>query len=196
MDNRGIFRVLLVVVLLVGLSLSCNFISNVKETFELKNTAEAFITDIDIEGLVTEIDMEAMITEIDMKAIETEMGTIATDFDFEAIVTEFDGGELLGTAELQIPGMVGERPPDIPVLQEGTEIVESSNLVEYYIDASIGEVVTFYEREMPVNGWVKTEDDKSDDYATLVYTKGGRKATIEVISFFGEVSVSIIITGD
>ena len=199
MKSKSFFRVMLAVVLLVGLSLSCNFISNVRETFEMKNTAEAFITEFDIEGIATEFesfatefDIEGIATDFDFEAIETEMESFATDFDFEAIVTEFDGGELFGT---DVPGFTGEKPADIPVMEEGSELVASSDLVEYFTDASVSEVVAFYEREMPANGWVKSEQDIGEDYANIVYTKGARKATLDIFSFF-QTSVTIYIEGN
>jgi hypothetical protein len=201
MNSKSFFRMMLAVVLLVGLSLSCNFISNVQETFEMKNTAEAFITEFDVEGIATEFeafatefDIEAMTTDIDIEAITTDIDleVFATDFDIGAMVTEFDTGELLGT---DMPSFTGEKPADIPVMEEGSELVASSDLVEYFTDASVSEVVAFYEQEMPVNGWVKSEQDVGDDYANIVYTKGTRKATLDVFSFF-QTSVTIYIEGN
>ena len=196
MNKQSIFRILLVVILLVGLSISCNFISDVKETFELKNSVEAIITEFDIEALSTEFDIESMATEFDFEAIETEIESMATEFDFEAIVTEFEGGELLGTPEFQIPEVVGERPADIPIMPNAGEITESSDFVEYFIEVDISQVISFYELEMPKNGWGKTREEKADEYATIVYTKGGRTATVDLNFFFGETSVSIAIEGN
>jgi len=183
--------------LLVGLSLSCNLVTDIKETFEMKNTAEAFITDIDIEGLATEFDFEAIATEFDFEAIETEIDAMATEFDFDVIETEFGMGELFETSEFQIPGFVGERPADIPVMPEAADIMESSNLVEYYVELDINQVINFYEQEMPKNGWAKTKEDKGDGYATITYTKGGRTAILDIMEdFFSGISVSISISGN
>jgi len=195
MNRQIIYRFLLVIILLVGLSLSCNLVTDIKETFEMKNTAEAFITDIDIEGLATEFDFEAIATEFDFEAIETEIDAMATEFDFDVIETEFGGGELFETSEFQIPGFVGERPADIPVMPEAANIMESADFVEYSVDVDINQVKNFYEQEMPKNGWTKTKEDIGEGYANITYTKGGRTATLDIMDLFG-ILVTISIEGN
>jgi len=194
-NRQSIYRFLLIIILLVGLSLSCNLVTDIKETFEMKNTAEAFITDIDIEGLATEFDFEAIATEFDFEAIETEIDALATEFDFDVIETEFGMGELFETSEFQIPGFVGERPADIPVMPEAADIMESADFVEYSVDVDINQVKNFYEQEMPKNGWTKTKEDIGEGYASITYTKGGRTATLDITDLFG-ILVTISIEGN
>ncbi|MFB0546622.1 MAG: hypothetical protein ACETWB_06910 [Anaerolineae bacterium] len=55
-------------------------------------------------------------------------------------------------------------------------------MVIYETASSVKEVVDFYRKEMPAQGW--TEDEESafvmEDTATLTFTKGSQQATVFV----------------
>ncbi|MBN1148107.1 MAG: hypothetical protein JXA78_12685 [Anaerolineales bacterium] len=193
MRNQKVFRLLLAVVLAAAVGLSCNLISNLQdaqEAIEMKNTIEVLVTDMDVGVIST--DVGALVTQVDMGAIETQMESMATELGGGGVV------ETMGAAFTEMPGFSGEKPADIPVMEGGDEMLASSDLVEYFIDKGFQEVMDFYEREMPANGWVRVEGSVETDYAKLVFEKAGRKATIEIstLPFLEQTSVSIYIEGE
>ena len=181
MRERKVFRYLWVISLFVVAGLSCNLVSNVTDAVQMKDTIAPIITDVG-----------GMMTDMPMGSIETQVGSIAT---------EFQGGGMETMAaqitDMPIPGLSGEKPDDIPVMEGASEIVGSADLVTYIIDKDFQEVVDYYEREMPNNGWTKSDGNVESDYAQLVYEKAGRKATVELfgIPFIEQTSVTINIEG-
>jgi len=181
MRERKVFRYLWVISLFVIAGLSCNLVTNITDAVEVKDTIAPLITEVG-----------GMITDVDTGSIETQIGSIAT---------EFEGGGMETMAaqitDMPIPGLSGEKPADIPVMDGASEIVGSADLVTYFIDKEFQTVVDYYEREMPNNGWTKSNGTVDSDYAELVFEKDGRKATIEIagIPFIEQTSVTINIEG-
>jgi hypothetical protein len=126
----------------------------------------------------------ALSTEVDTQAIETEFQALTTDMggEFDVLQTEF-------------PDLGGEKPADIPVMEGGDEFLASETEVSYFLEKDFQEVVDFYEREMPVNGWVKVEgESKNEDGSVeLVFEKDGRKATVMITDLFAMQAIFITI---
>jgi hypothetical protein len=192
MKNKRYFQVMWVFTILVVISLSCSLgLSALEEEIEesINTEVEELVTNADaisteVGSLVTDIDLEGMVTDIDIEGM-------VTDIDFEAMVTEIDLDNLFGVQ--------GEKPADIPVMEGYTDEFFSATLVEYVVNVALNQVVAYYDREMPVNGWTKVDAESKvqADSAELVYEKGGRKAkiTIEKDFFSDGMFVSIEITG-
>jgi len=180
MRNQKIFRYILLLTLLVAFSLSCKVITKpIEDIIGIKNTAESIATSIDVEGIATSI--EGLATEIDIEGISTQIEPMITEV--QEMITE-------------MPDLSGEKPADIPIIEGGEEMIATKGLITYSTVKGLGEVVDFYERQMPVNGWVKTEGKVEEDTAKLVFQKEARKATITIDSFpIVGTTVSITIEG-
>ena len=184
MNKKQMSITFLMVGVLLAASVACSFFSDLRKVSDTADTAEAFITDADI----------------DMGTVEAMGPTLeAMAPTLKAKITESGISETLQAAATNIPiPTQGEKPADIP-LMDGSRSLEitSSKLVSYIIDAAFDDVVAFYDREMPVNGWTKNtaESEKTDNYVTLVFEKGGRKATVTIteVPFMNQISVSITI---
>lgn len=176
MRNQKIYRYILLIILLVAVTLSCK---TVTEPIE-KITGIA--TDIeDMMGIATDIDIEGLATDIDIEGIETEIAPMITEV--QQMITE-------------MPDFTGDKPSDVPIIEGGEELMSSKGLITFTTDKGIGEVVNFYESQMPANGWMKTSGNVKPDTAELIYQKETRKATISIdeIPFIGT-TVTITIEG-
>ncbi len=94
--------------------------------------------------------------------------------------------EIAATSTLFSPAL---KPEDIPIMpgaedvqafqmnqQEGKPIQE----VIFRTSAADEEIIAFYEREMPANGWVKTNTYMDANQQILYFTKGDRIATVSI----------------
>ena len=199
MKGRKVFRLLWVVSLLLIAGLSCELVDTVQEAVGMKDTAVSIATEVDIGGISTEIG--GMVTEMGGEgALETAQakGTEGIGLPIPTGLPEIPG---LPTGLPEIPGLPGgesgEKPDDIPVMEGAKNLIARERFVQYGTDFSISEVVDYYEREMPANGWVKTEEDVQSDFARLVYEKGDRNANVQVGKsiFGGGLGITIIIEG-
>jgi hypothetical protein len=148
-------------------------------------TAQAFVTE---QGPGVEKTVQAFATnqgpglEQTIQAFATNQGP-GLEQTVQAFITEGVPG-LAGTVQAlatQGGSTTGQAPQDIPLV-EGTKtnLVTSENFVTYLTSMDFKSVVSFYETQMPVNGWTKVEDEsiQNDNSAVLVYDKPSRKATI------------------
>jgi hypothetical protein len=176
MHNQKIFRYVLLLTLLVAMSLSCKTITGPLD--KLKGIA----TDVeDMIGIATDINIEGIVTDIDIEGMKTEIAPMITEV--LDMVTE-------------MPDLTGDKPTDVPIIEGGEELMSSKGLITYTTDKELREVVSFYQTNMPANGWVKGEEKIEEDTAELVFQKDTRKATISIdtIPFMGT-TVSITIEG-
>jgi len=181
MSRKTVYRILWVsaIGVLLLASLSCKVISDLGSSV-VNTQVEQLITQIptDIGSIVTDMvptDLGSMITEI----VPTDIGSIVTE---------------IGGIFDQTPGA---KPTDIPVVTEGAmELQSSESEVMYFTSLEFQKVVDFYQQEMPKNGWTKVaaESKTSDSEATLVFTKGNRKAKVTITDMMIQTSVSITIT--
>ena len=150
----------------------------------LQQTAMTMLTDIPIEGL--EETAIAVMTEI---PAEDLMKTA------ESFATILPGGEgIMETAEAEfgiIPGfgngdgpgdMVGNPPPDIPVMEDNQNLFATRDLVTYTSGKSFADTIEFYQTQMPANGWVFQEDQsiESDNTSILSFEKPDRSVLLSV----------------
>ncbi len=176
MRNQRVFRYVLLITLLIAMSLSCKTITGPLD--KLKGIA----TDVqDMIGIATDIDIEGIVTDIDIEGMKTEIAPMMTEV--LDMVTE-------------MPDLTGDKPTDVPIIEGGEELMSSSGLITFTTDKDQGEVVAFYQTNMPANGWTKLEEKIEEDTAELVFQKDARKAKISIdsIPFMGT-TVSITIEG-
>jgi hypothetical protein len=89
-----------------------------------------------------------------------------------------------------------ESPKDIPVYKPNQSFFGSPSNVSYITSATYKVVLDFYKKEMPGQGWTKSESDKSmetNSYAHLFYIKDARKAELTIFDNKGKISVLISI---
>ncbi len=172
------YRSLLLIIILISASLSCQLVSGIGET---QATLEAAATQAS-EGITSLGTGQALLTEVgDSDLLETA----------QALVTQGSDSGLLKTAmaaATQGPGIqetaqasMGEPPEDIPIIPGSKdEYLTSEFTISYSIAMAFSEVVEFYERDMPINGWTKDDQNsmKSDYVAALIFSKGDRSATV------------------
>lgn len=101
----------------------------------------------------------------------------------QAFITEGAPG-LAGTIQAlatQGSSTTGQAPQDIPLVKgTKTNLVTSETFVTYFTSMDFKSVVSFYETQMPENGWIKVDNEsiQNDNSAVLVYDKPSRKATV------------------
>lgn len=207
MKTKTITVFLLGLSLLALLALSCSIVTRAGE---LKATGEALATSVE-SGRETLGTGQAIVTQIDESGIKATMEAATTEIHesgaketIQAVATDIDESGIQQTVQAvvtDLPGFSGEKPADIPVLSDGVnDLVASSNLVSYFSAGNFQQVLDFYQLEMPANGWIKIDRDSStiENLATLVFQKGGRRATVVItqIPFIKQVTVLITIENE
>jgi len=177
MRNQKVFRILLMVVLLLAVSLSCKTIT---KPFEAVQDIINLATDVDVQGIVTQV--EGLATDIDIEGITTQIEPMMTEI--QDMITE-------------MPDLSGDKPVDIPIIEGSEEMMSSKGLITFTTEKELYEIIDYYNQQMPANGWNKTGEKVEEDSTELTFEKGGRKATINVISFpFIGTNVTITIEGE
>lgn len=83
--------------------------------------------------------------------------------------------------QLVVP--VSNLPADIPLPPgELRDLFASHNLVSFLILTDFNQLITFYEKQMAINGWVKEGLNSyiTSNSAVLNYSKAGRKASVSL----------------
>lgn len=202
----------LVAALLFG-TLACRLVTGIGET---KATVEAAATQAK-QGLNMVETAQAMITQVGgsetlktARAIATEVGESGLIETAQAVATQ-EGPGLIQTAravatqkgpelEETARSIMGEPPEDIPILEsEKEDYLAGEFLISYVVPVSFDEVVDFYQREMPAEGWVEEQRSsmESESVAAFTYQKDSRSAaiTISVNPINRRTTVVILITG-
>jgi hypothetical protein len=82
---------------------------------------------------------------------------------------------------------------DIPLLPDATDVFAVGETTTYKTATPFADVVSFYEREMPTNGWTAVEGGLSaEGFTQLNFTKEGRAASV-TITFDASSSASNVI---
>jgi hypothetical protein len=186
MRGKNFFRIVLLITLLAAVSLSCQLVTEIRETIGLVNTGQAFVTKV--EGFATEFIPPGMGET--MQAVGPTIQAIAPTIQavqptMQAFMTE-------------MPKPDGEAPPDIPLMEgERSAFMASSSNVSYMVDADQQAVVDFYKREMPNNGWrlVDSGAAQMPNSTELNFEKDNRKAKVLIMEmpFMGKTNVIITI---
>ncbi len=81
----------------------------------------------------------------------------------------------------QTGSTLGQAPQDIPLVEgDKTSLVTSADFVTYFTSMDFKAVSSFYEAQMPANGWTKVDKEsiQNRSNAVLVFEKSNRKATV------------------
>lgn len=183
MQSKKKFRLAWIASLLVVAALACNFASQLGQVGDYQKTAVSLATDADT------IQKTAMVAVTDIGAQITEIG---------AQITESGLVETVQAVTTGVPELSGEKPADIPVMENAMILNQAPTLVAYTISADFQAVVDFYTQQMVANGWAKVDKESysSGDVQTLTYTKDTRKATVVIakVPIANQVSVTISIS--
>jgi hypothetical protein len=191
---------LLYLCVVLAITAACNLLSGLNPVDDVVSEIEDLADQVpveeiqdEIESLVTELpgDLETLVTDLPAD-LDEGLDTIATDLpadldeiedEIDTLVTEFPDelGDLDGIGDL-LDGVLGseESPSDIPLVDDPKEIlIESEGLVSYFTPQDFNFVLSFYQEQMPINGWVETSDSViNEDTALLYYEKPDREVTI------------------
>ncbi len=180
----------LAVLVLVLATLACSITGLQSQANTAKQTADALATEAS--GVVAQGNSLLETA----RAVETQHpGVLATA---ESIDTQ--GVPLLGTIQAVAtnnPGLVqtaqaviekeiptGEPPRDVPILNrsQAEGFIGSSQYIFYTSPSKYSDVLSFYQTEMPNNGWQYQESESHlfSNAAQLKYTKDNRVATINL----------------
>ncbi len=193
-----IFRWILLISLVVAATLGCTLVTRIREGIELVGTGRAFATDIGsfaTEFIPPGINETAMafVTQVE------ESGVLETAQ--AAITVNAPGlGETVQAVSTQVYTSPEDAPADIPLYEgEKSAFIGSPQSVSYFADAEFQDVVDFYKREMPANGWQLkgTEKVTGDTMFEAEYEKEDRSAVVVVtqVPFVGQTTVVISIGG-
>ena len=92
-------------------------------------------------------------------------------------------------------GMGGGEGSDFPMMDDADVQISMQGMVNYYTNATVGEVIDFYKSELAAQGWTANADVEyiGDDTAFLTFSKDGEELTLTLsIEADGRVNVSLI----
>ena len=179
MHNQKVYQYLLVIFLIAAASLGCQLFTSPIE--KVQSVATEVATQVNVNSISTQVG--SLATENDAGSITTEIGSLTTQIgDIGSLITE-------------LPDFSGTKPTDIPIIEGGEELLASETSVSFTTNKTLQEVIDFYNKEMPANGWTKVEAEskKTEEETTLVFEKGNRKATISITDMFISLMVQISI---
>jgi hypothetical protein len=79
------------------------------------------------------------------------------------------------------------------MMPDATNRSTMGGLMTYESNSSFDDVLSFYQEQMPANGWSDSGDSFiSPGSAMLGYTKDGRTATVAITDSEGKISVMIM----
>jgi hypothetical protein len=82
---------------------------------------------------------------------------------------------------------------EFPIMPDATNQSSMGGLLTYESNSSFDDVLSFYQEQMPTNGWSDSGDSFiNSGNAMLGYTKDGRTATIALTDSEGKISVMIM----
>ena len=107
--------------------------------------------------------------------------------------------EIVSTSTLFSPA---EKPDDVPIMTGAKELAvvqlnqeQANPIIQllFQTDAPEDEIIAFYEREMPINGWNKTSTYMDGNQRVITFTKGDRMAIVQITQTSSPQMVAIMI---
>lgn len=179
----------LVIVVFVS-SMACGLVGDITNIAEqaggAKGTIEAMVTDID--------DFATQAVEFATQAGDS--GLVETAQSMGTQLPEA-AQEMQETAKAMVDEInTGETPEDIPLISPSEENFFSNNsFVTYNTEVDFETVLSFYQEEMPLNGWEPGDAEvQTNSTALLQYTKDGRTAAVALSTDPSDGSTLVVIT--
>jgi len=116
----------------------------------------------------------------------------------DANPTQPAGGQATSTMFIAV-----EKPSDIPVMpgakdlqvMEYTQVEKTTLTVYFTVDATEAEIIAYYEREMPANGWKKSGNYSSADTLVVYFEKSDSMAMLMIPQKITPTTVNITVMG-
>lgn len=165
------FRVVLIALLLAALA--CNAVTNA-----LGGNANDRVEDAQATADALSTEAAEVFDDLD------EPGDVATPEDEEP-VDEATPEDEEPADNPDVPGLGGDGPDDVPVMDANNEnFFASADVVTYLADAPYAEVVEFYRAEMENAGWTYDANLSTEfgEIAALTYNKDNRTATVSILT--------------
>jgi hypothetical protein len=151
----------------------------------LEQTIQAFATD---QGPGIQQTIQAFATdqgpglEQTVQAFATQQGP-GLEQTVQAFLTQDVPGlaETVQAVATQSGSTSGQAPKDIPLVEgDKTSLVTSQTFISYFTSLDFNSVVTFYDNQMPANGWTKLDKEsiQNANNAVMIFDKPTRKATV------------------
>lgn len=178
---RRTFRLgwVVAVLALATLACTCGLVQGLTQAGEGLQTVQAVATQVTtLQAAATQIATSGVLETV--QAVATQAATTGALETLQAVGTDVG---------------VGERPEDIPVMEDPKDLFTTKELVSYTVSANFDDVVKFYRDEMAANGWEETNDSfVSTGFATLTFKKTDREASAVISGDGGVVSIIIAIS--
>jgi hypothetical protein len=108
---------------------------------------------------------------------------LGDDTDEGTTTMEYEVTEANGSFEILPPEGCEGPSTDIPVMPIALETMTLGDMISYRSPTPLADAVSFYETEMPANGWQASgEPIETEGFTQLTYTKDNRTATIMLTS--------------
>ena len=187
--NKKTFRWLWALTIIAAFGIGCNLVSNVTQRVGgVEKTAQSVATGLQSgreiittgQALATNIGGNSIVQTAQAFVTEQAPGVEKT---VQAFATNQGPGleQTIQALATQSGSTTGQAPQDIPLVEgDKTNLVTSGTFVTYFTSMDFKSVLSFYETQMPVNGWTKVDNEsvQSGNSAVLVYDKPSRKATV------------------
>lgn len=209
--NLKIKWVSILIIALILIS-ACSLLDQLNPLDEMSSEIKDIAEQLPLEDIQGQIEMlstdlpdsfDSLATDLptNLDEITDELETFTTDLpsDLENLTTDIpsDMDEVFDDFSGLFDDMLGsdEIPDDIPILDgEIEELVSSEKIVSYTTAFDFDTVLTFYQEQMPINGWTAQEGNVfSDNMALLYFENVDREATITISHNVGENKTTIMI---
>lgn len=172
----------MVIMMLTALACTCGTLGRAAQGIQ---TAQAVATQA--QGLATEIATTGALETL--QSAGTVMATTGAVETLQSAATEI--ATAVGTQEGGLEGV----PDDIPIYSDHTPIQFLQGAITYQAQTDMATLSTFYQDELPKNGWEQAEPPVVTDAAIILsYTKGDRNVTLNLVNAQTMTAVAIIIT--
>lgn len=111
------------------------------------------------------------------------------------VTVEYNLTDVNGSFQIAPPADCEAPASDIPIMADAQDKTSVGEMVSYSSGATLDDVVAFHETEMPKNGWQTSGEATSmEGFATLEFTKDGRKAQVMITRDNDKQVTNIMIT--
>ncbi len=88
---------------------------------------------------------------------------------------------------------VGGLPEDVPMYDNVTNVFSMAGMTTFESPDTFDEIVEFYDRGLPANGWTQTDTFSYDTMMMSTWEKGGRVLTVNISEMGENVSVMLMV---
>ncbi|MDW8326457.1 MAG: hypothetical protein RMK99_07820 [Anaerolineales bacterium] len=174
-SHRRRFAALAIAALLLA-TLACNALTDAISQNPTVATAQAVATGAAEVGELLGT-AQAVATDANLDDVAATAQAIATDANLDDVAAT---AQAMAT---QAFGGLGTPPPDIPLVEgETKDVFAMEGILSYSTSLSFAEVVAYYKKAMPDNGWEFQKDASLEmgELAVLNFTRADRDAVVSI----------------